>query len=404
MASFTLSRLFPIWGLSLLLTSLSNGQTDPAPSTETNHSHTGLQQTEIKGLLVMKMSNGKYAGAAAQMNATVIEKKADFEIGFNQSVGSMMDSATKEVEKFIRVRYAKRLPTGMRIEFAFSNKYSPKDGPSAAVACALMADSILSGNELDQGFAATGDMTATGDVRAVGGVQSKIKGAIKKQCTIVTIPKGNQAAVADSYIIKGLKPLYAIQIFSVETFDEALELAKSKRKENIQKAIDEFALVQKALNKNEKYIYNSKVQAKLRQVITLAPHHLSAKNLLLHGLKKGPQRLSLVGSINCINAAHENFGSILEDNSFSTSRIDQDVLTELIYEFRRLRTKLDKRTIPCTDAYVDLAEFIKDVRNRKIFNQQLQEKLTSMIETVVSERKKLFNNPQVREEIMEDYQ
>ena len=109
-----------------------------------------LQQAQIKGLLVIQLSAGKFAGGASQMNATVVKSSKEFELGFNQKVGDLMKKATVEVDKFIRVRYAGKLPSNTRVEFSFADKYSPKDGPSAAVVCALMVDSILSGMPLTQ--------------------------------------------------------------------------------------------------------------------------------------------------------------------------------------------------------------------------------------------------------------
>ena len=52
---------------------------------------------------------------------------------FNQPVGKLMKGATAEVEKFMKVRHAGKLPADYTVEFGFANKYSLKDGPSAAV-------------------------------------------------------------------------------------------------------------------------------------------------------------------------------------------------------------------------------------------------------------------------------
>ncbi|MEO1843273.1 MAG: S16 family serine protease, partial [Akkermansiaceae bacterium] len=150
-------------------------------------------QSQVKGLLVVQLGGGEFAGTASQMNATVVPgKKGTFSIKFNQAVGSMMEKATVEVEKFMRVRHGDKLPVGHRIELAFSDKYSPKDGPSAAVVSALLTDSIITGEDIDPDFAATGDMTAAGEVRPVGGLSGKVSGAIKKDCKIIGIPAPNQ--------------------------------------------------------------------------------------------------------------------------------------------------------------------------------------------------------------------
>lgn len=360
-----------------------------------------LKQTQIKGLLVIQLDNGSFAGAASQMNATVVSKGDGFEIGFNQSVGDMMQKATKEVDKFIRVRYSDKLPAGMRIELSFADKYSPKDGPSAAVVCALMCDSIISGKEIDAGFAATGDMTATGEVQPVGGVASKIKGAIRKKCTHVGIPVANKSSVTDAYLLKGIKSLYQIQIFSIKTFEEASALAMKEKPAGTQKALDEFEMVQKALNKDEKYIYNAKVKEKLRNIVKLMPNHLSARLLYLHGVKKAPKKLSLIGSITGIDNAGSKLAAMFKDGSFAKgSGLDDDVLTDLVYEMSRLRPMLDKRTIKYADAYSNVSKFLKRHRDRKVFSGQLRREFNQLVNAIGIERKRLLNDEDVREELM----
>ena len=387
------SRLFIVAAASSLLFA------QPTKAQET------LKQTEIKGLLVIQLENGKFAGTASQMNATAVTKKDEkggFELGYNQSVGDLMKKANEEVDKFIRVRYAEKLPANMRVEFSFADKYSPKDGPSAGVVCALMVDSILSGKKIDPGFAATGAMTATGAVQPVGGVPSKIKGAIRKNCTHVGIPIKNKESITDEYILKGIKSLYQIQIFTIETFEEAHALAVAKRPENSQKALDEFAQIQEALKKNEKYIYNGKVREKLRNVVKLAPNHLSARLLYLHSVKKQPKQLSLLGSLVGIDNAGSKLIGMLENENFeAVGGLQGDELSDLVFELSRLRPMLDKRTTRYVDSYADMSRFIKQHRNRKKFSDGLQREFRKLVNTVEVERKRLLNNEEVREELLE---
>lgn len=381
-----------------MITALKTTAQDASPTEPPQH----LTQTQIKGLLVVQLDNGKFAGAASQMNATVIKKPNTFEIGINQEVGDMMKKATVEVDKFIRVRYAGKLPSDMRVELSFADKYSPKDGPSAAVVCALMVDSILSGKAIDPGFAATGDMTATGAVQPVGGVPSKIKGAIRKDCSHVGIPEQNKESITDAYILKGIKSLYDIQIFTLKSFDEAHALAMLKRPEATQQALDDFAEIQQVLKKNEKYIYNSKVRERLRKVVQLSPNHLSARLLYLHSVKKGPKKLSLLGSIEGIDNAGSQLASMLKDGSFmSAGGLGDDTLTDLVYEISRLRPTLDKRTIKYADSYLDVARFIKRHRERNRLNAQLMRELQQLANATDIERTRLLNNEEVREELMD---
>lgn len=359
-------------------------------------------QSQVKGLLVIELDDGSVAGTASQMNATAVsDEEGAFSIGFNQEVGRLMTSATSEVAKFIRIRHRERLPLGYRVELGFADKYSPKDGPSAALVCALLVDSIITGDELDPDFAATGDMTATGEVRPVGGIMGKIRAASKKGCPIIGLPAANSHTVSDLYIMQGIAPLHAIQIFSLENFDEARKLGIANRDRKLQSALDEFALVRKALERDERFATHPKVRAKLKKIVDLAPNHLSARVLYLHSVKRGPSKLSLAGSIMAIDEAAASFGVMMEDGSFLDTGSD-DVLAGLVFELRRLRPMLDPRTKDFFDAYVELSSYVKEIRSRRIINEQIQRELRTRSRRVVSEERELLNNEEVREELMLD--
>lgn len=360
-------------------------------------------QSQIKGLLVFELNDGTLASEASQMNATLLKssKEGAFELGFNQTVGEMMMGATEEVLKFIRVRHAHQIPLNYRIEFAFANKFSEKDGPSAAVVCALLADSIITGDEIAPEFAATGDMTATGEVRAVGGVADKLRGARKKGCEVIAIPSANESSIFDAYILMGLEPLYEIQIFTIESFNDARAIALSERDEEVQTALDEFAMVQDVLKKNEKLVFNGKVQEKLRKVYELMPNHLSAKLLILHANQKGPKKLSLLGSLSGIEQVSVKLDLMIQNDSYLTSGGNDDELAHLIYDLQRFRPQLDKRTVPYADAYLNLAQFIREVRGRKTWNEQLDREFKQMLAQLGIQRDKLLGNAKVQEELNE---
>lgn len=360
----------------------------------------GIKQSSVKGLLVTQLEKGDLAGTASQMNATVVKKDGSFEIGFNQDVGDMMNKATDEVRKFIAVRHDGKLPDGYRLELAFADKYSPKDGPSAAVACALLADSIITGESLDTNFAVTGDMAADGKVQPVGGVSAKLRGARKAHCRIVAVPISNQDAVSDTYIIEGLKPLYQMQIFSVTSFEEAHAIALKNRTPEIQAALNEFQAVQDALGRNEAFVFNPKLQEKLKGVMKTLPNHLSAKLLLAHGQKQAPNRLSLAGSMNAIDQADQELGAMLMDRSWLESSGDEDVLYRFIADMDRLRDKLDKRTIDYGDSYRGLATYVRSIRGRKQFTPQMQDELNAAAKRVKARRSAVLADPKIREELM----
>ena len=116
------------------------------------------------------------------MNATAtpLDKRGNpTNIRFNQRVGKAMDSALKEVTKYLRVKHD-TWPSGYDIEIAFEDRFTAKDGPSAAICCALLLDSLVSGKTIDPFFAVTGDMNADGSVQPVGGCQQKLEEHLAK--------------------------------------------------------------------------------------------------------------------------------------------------------------------------------------------------------------------------------
>ena len=153
-----------------------------------------LKQVHVNGLLVMPLASGKEAGAVSLMNATVVYGGGS--LRFNQGVGLEMQAALNEVQKYMSVRHPV-LPASSDLELAFEEKYSDKDGPSAAVACALLMEAALTGKTWDPAFAVTGDMNADGAVQPIGSVAAKIRGASNGSCKLVAVPAKNEASVSD---------------------------------------------------------------------------------------------------------------------------------------------------------------------------------------------------------------
>ena len=74
---------------------------------------------------------------------------AEATLTFNQDTGPMMEKALQEVREFHAIRHG-RWPENYKIEVSFADKYTPKDGPSAAVACALLVEGLYTGTPLER--------------------------------------------------------------------------------------------------------------------------------------------------------------------------------------------------------------------------------------------------------------
>ena len=315
------------------------------------------KQSSVHGLLVIELSGSEFAGGASKMNATIVpgNRGGNSEYAaFNQEVGDTMKGALKEVSKYMSVRHGE-LSRSNTVEFSFYERHSIKDGPSAAVACALLFESVVTGDALEEKFAVTGDMSADGLVQPVGGIDGKIRGAIKSRCPYVAIPSKNVKSVADIAILQGAAYLSGIQIFSVSNFDEVLELARhpDSRKAEISEAMQIFDEVAAVVSRpgGDRLLSNPHVQERLLRILELTPNHESARFMQLAGKGRGPKNLSLAGSFLALDRCSEPMLSLDKNRGLNATLPE---IKDAIGELRKLRNTLDPRTKPASDALEDL--------------------------------------------------
>jgi hypothetical protein len=315
------------------------------------------RQSTVFGLLVMELGEGKLAGQASQMNATAVQGgTGPAALKFNQKVGKDMESALNEVKKYLSVLH-NGWPSGWSIELSFEDHYNPKDGPSAAVACALMVDSLLTGSPLHDKTAITGDLNANGVVRPVGGVPDKLRGAAKRNCTVACIPIKNARSMADHALLQGPRPLLAIQIFTAEKFEEAKKVASDPRDPAVEKAISDFTEVARVLNAQRDpaaVLHHPKVVERLKSVLKNAPNHLSAKLLLEIAEGKNSKVLSAAGSVEAINSESEAL--LAGIRSGKPEKLEKDKIADSLSRLNVIRPRLDKRTTAYADAIVEFGK------------------------------------------------
>ena len=364
-----------------------------------------LQQSQVKGLLVIELPNNNFAGSATQMNATAVPMDENddesFSIRFNQRVGEMMQAATQEVEKLMRIRHGNDLPSGHRIEFGFADKHTMKDGPSAAVACAMMVEAIITGEPIQSSFAVTGDLTAAGEVRPVGGIGAKVRGAAKRDCKVMAVPIANKADVHDIYVLEGINSIVATQIILIETFDQAWEVGRGERSEKIQKALDDYEMVQAAITRAPSNISHPQVKEKLQSIVTAIPNHESARLIALHSIGKGPKKLSLTGSLQAIQGAAKELNQTIETGNYQERGVNSP-LWDSVSLLNRLRENVDPRTKDYLDAFLKTATLLKDfiASGKKQWTSEQLRDLNSFAKRIQTEEAKLMNDVEIQEELM----
>ena len=114
----------------------------------------------------------------------------------------------------------------------------------------------------------------------------------------MAIPLKNARALSDLVILSGIEPVSRIQVFTLKHFREASALASLEKNNSLTNAVNEFAKVQNAIARYKPTVLrNVQIQNKLREIIQLAPNHLSARLCLELATGKGRKTLSLLGSL-----------------------------------------------------------------------------------------------------------
>jgi len=394
----------------IILYGISVPGTTPATGKEEGGKKLTKMQSKVKGLLVQSLEASNYAGKASQMNtaAEKIGSTREMQISFNQPVGKDMGIALTKVIKYLRLQH-ESLPTGYKVDISFEEQYIPKDGPSAAVACALMINSLIEGGDIDPNIAVTGDMNADGTVQPVGGITGKLRGAVKGGCDVIAIPESNSRVISDLLIINGISALTNIQIFSLKTFDDAWKLAAvhEKREPEIKESIELFSEILKVLNRpgGENLLRNEHVRTRLKKCLELTPNHLNAKILLVASMGRTPTKLSLLGSLENIDRAAEPLLRAIRQEKFNIKEpLDDDEYADSASAIKRLRPKLDDRTLKCADAMISYSMLMRRfVTNRpKSQNgiQKLVDEIVDAGQVISQEYDSLNSRVDVKEETM----
>ncbi|MGC6464937.1 MAG: S16 family serine protease [Akkermansiaceae bacterium] len=366
-------------------------------------------QRSIYGLSVRKLSNGRHAGAASSLSATALRDDSvdGVEFHIDQKVGNTTGNSLEEIKKLMRVRHeeAGRIPSGYKVEIAFEDKDGLLDGPSAGTAMSAVLDSLFTGKELDDAFAVTGAITADGKVTRIGGVAGKIRGATRKNCTLVGVPHSNIAGVSDILVLDGIEPLINIQVFSFKTLDETLDVAYKEKPENVQATIDDFKEIADLIkDKGEEILKNSKVIERLEGVVEKMPNHQSARILLEVAKGKEQKILSVGGSLHEVDAAYafsaRKVAMIALSKSLErSSEGDQKEAGEAYDELMKLDGKIDTRL---SDYHKFVTEAMKTYSEGPKSGEDEEDYLDRLIKIwgeVGNAQKKLMSDPEIMEEL-----
>ena len=367
------------------------------------------KQSAVFGLVVVTLGNGKHAGCASSIIASALRDKDSDQIKFqlNQKVGPMMANSLESIVNFLKVKYEdepEKVPSGYRIDIVFEDKDQPVDGPSAGTAMALLLETLFTGEEIDEAFACTGGITPDGKVTRIGGVAAKIRGATRRKCSIVGVPEGNSDGVADILVLGGVEKLLDIQIFGMKDFKQAHAISRVEKSTEVKETLEAFSLVASTIkDKGLDIIKTDAVEKKLEEVLEKMPNHLSAKLLLDYARGNAPKTLSAGGSFHEIDS---NASGVFSSSQMMVGRDKYEhgdtvveTAKEAIEAIMEIEEKIDDRLGDYLAATVDLCKLVEKGRGDDE-EEDFLKKLKSSLETTHGTRKKILDDPALREEIM----
>ncbi|WP_329455680.1 endopeptidase La [Streptomyces sp. NBC_01497] len=143
-------------------------------------------------------------------------------------LGDVMKESAQIALSYLRSHGAEfELPVGdlkdRGVHIHFPAGAVPKDGPSAGITMTTALASLLSGRQVRNDVAMTGEVSLTGRVLPIGGLKQKLLAAHRAGVTTVVIPKRNEADLDDV----PAEVLEKLEVHPVTDVRQVLEIALS---------------------------------------------------------------------------------------------------------------------------------------------------------------------------------
>ncbi len=252
----------------------------------------------INGLVVMTV-NTTQAGQVSKILLTYRNGPQPLTVKFLREGGGMMVVSMEEAIRYWdRLRKSMPMPTGT-IEISFEDKFSKKDGPSAGAAYTVLMRSFSDPFQIDTAFAMTGDISVEGKILKIGGAYAKTRGALQAKCSRVGLPHSNEGELTDAIVLNGPATLAEIEVYGMESIEDAVALARTDKDARIEATSTLFAKLQPLLQKRmqPKQEKSAEIEQITAEILKNAPRHFSAKLIAAFNDGTLPQTLTLGSSL-----------------------------------------------------------------------------------------------------------
>ncbi|MGB6219997.1 S16 family serine protease [Haloferula sp.] len=344
----------------------------------------------VNALVVSNHLDGSMLGSTLEVIGTIGSTGQDnaiWRIKDGAEIGREMMVAIEEAIRVKNVRYPV-VPSGSKIEFSFSDKYTPKDGGSIGLAFAILLLALFDEFEVDDKVGVTGDVTVDWKTRKIGGVVEKVMGAISSDLEIVIIPEENASNVDDLVVLHSVDPLLEVSIFSASNLEEALEIVRTDRTEGLEEGLGRLAKLQRELKSNYEQTRRAEYLAELNELIELMPNNLSAQALRKSLKGEAPKILSLHKSTEEIFTKSSSLNELLPKNP--AQRMDRYSLEEIGETRRKMKEVKPLLDADTHDLHTALVEMINASEEYQVYNKKVYAKRVTPTDKEARELARLF--------------
>ena len=183
-----------------------------------------LKEREYKVGIVNGLAWTAVGGVTLEVQGVLIPGKG--QLSLTGTLGNVMKESGEVAFTYVKSNFQKYninekdFLENKNIHLHFPEGATPKDGPSAGITITTAILSVLTGREIRQDIAMTGEITITGEVLAIGGVKEKVIGAYRAGIREVILPEDNRVDTDD--IPAEVKK--DITIYYAKTYDDVEKL------------------------------------------------------------------------------------------------------------------------------------------------------------------------------------
>ena len=160
-----------------------------------------LKEREYKVGIVNGLAWTAVGGVTLEVQGVLIPGKG--QLSLTGTLGNVMKESGEVAFTYVKSNFQKYninekdFLENKNIHLHFPEGATPKDGPSAGITITTAILSVLTGREIRQDIAMTGEITITGEVLAIGGVKEKVIGAYRAGIKEVILPEDNRVDTDD---------------------------------------------------------------------------------------------------------------------------------------------------------------------------------------------------------------